>query len=105
MDSLIKQHWFLTSALWLLYASVVVFHIVVPAIYWGMLFDPNNTMDTLNQYVDYSHHGVDFACILFEMVLNRMNLLYIHVLGPICMIILYMFLAWVYFAAYVDSIF
>ncbi|KAG0078192.1 hypothetical protein BGZ93_003481 [Podila epicladia] len=99
LDSLTKQHWFLTSAMWLLYASVVVFHIVVPAIYWGMLFDPNNTMDTLNQYVDYSHHGVDFACILFEMVLNRMNLLYIHVLGPICMIILYMFLAWVYFAA------
>ncbi|KAF9319293.1 hypothetical protein BG003_009503 [Podila horticola] len=99
LDSLTKQHWFLTSALWLLYASVVVFHIVVPAIYWGMLFDPNNTMDTLNQYVDYSHHGVDFACILFEMILNRMNLLYVHVLGPICMIILYMFLAWVYFAA------
>ncbi|KAF8951165.1 hypothetical protein BGZ52_013320 [Haplosporangium bisporale] len=99
LDSLTKQHWFLTSALWLLYASVMVFHIVVPAIYWGMLFDPNNTMDTLNQYVDYSHHGVDFACILSEMVLNRMNLLYIHVLGPICMIILYMFLAWVYFAA------
>ncbi|KAF9287702.1 hypothetical protein BGZ74_001030 [Mortierella antarctica] len=99
LDSLTKQHWFMTSALWLLYASVVVFHIVVPAIYWGMLFDPNNTMDTLNQYVDYSHHGVDFACILFEMILNRMSLLYIHVLGPICMIILYMFLAWVYFAA------
>ncbi|KAG0015441.1 hypothetical protein BGZ81_011685 [Podila clonocystis] len=99
LDTLTKQHWFLTSALWLLYASVVVFHIVVPAIYWGMLFDPNNTMDILNQYVDYSHHGVDFACILFEIILNRMNLLYIHVLGPICMIILYMFLAWVYFAA------
>ncbi|KAG0348974.1 hypothetical protein BG004_003136 [Podila humilis] len=99
LDSLTKQHWFLSCALWLLYASVVVFHIVVPAIYWGMLFDPNNTMDPVNEYVDYSHHGVDFACILFEMVLNRMNLLYIHILGPISMIILYMFLAWVYYAA------
>ncbi|KAG0373657.1 hypothetical protein BGX24_011415 [Mortierella sp. AD032] len=95
----LTQHWFLTSALSLLYASVVVFHIVVPAIYWGMLFDPNNTMDTLNQYVDYSHHGADFACILVEMIFNRMELPWVGVLGPLLMIILYMFLAWVYFAA------
>ncbi|KAG0068921.1 hypothetical protein BGZ89_003822 [Linnemannia elongata] len=92
-------HWFLTSALSLLYASVVVFHIVVPAIYWGMLFDPNNTMDTLNKYVDFSHHGADFACILIEMVFNRMELPWVAILGPLGMIILYMFLAWVYFAA------
>ncbi|KAK3839021.1 MAG: hypothetical protein J3R72DRAFT_447974 [Linnemannia gamsii] len=99
LSSLTAQHWFLTSALSLLYASVVVFHIVVPAIYWGMLFDPNNTMDTLNQYVDYSHHGADFACILVEMIFNRMELPWVGVLGPLLMIILYMFLAWVYFAA------
>jgi len=78
---------------------VVVFHIVVPAIYWGMLFDPNNTMDTLNKYVDFSHHGADFACILIEMIFNRMELPWIAILGPLGMIILYMFLAWVYFAA------
>ncbi|KAG0230662.1 hypothetical protein B0O80DRAFT_463026 [Mortierella sp. GBAus27b] len=99
LRSLTNQHWFLTSALSLLYASTVVFHIVVPAIYWGMLFDPNNTMDTLNQYVDYSHHGADFACILVEMIFNRMELPWVAVLGPLSMIILYMFLAWVYFAA------
>ncbi|KAF9901787.1 hypothetical protein EC991_005669 [Linnemannia zychae] len=99
LTSLTSQHWFLTSALTLLYSSVVVFHIVVPAIYWGMLFDPNNTMDTLNQYVDYSHHGADFACILVEMIFNRMELPWVAVLGPLVMIILYMFLAWVYFAA------
>ncbi|KAG9067171.1 hypothetical protein KI688_011952 [Linnemannia hyalina] len=92
-------HWFLTSALSLLYASVVVFHIVVPAIYWGMLFDPNNTMDTLNKYVDFSHHGADLACILIEIVFNRMELPWIAILGPLLMIILYMLLAWVYFAA------
>ncbi|GJJ71641.1 hypothetical protein EMPS_03991 [Entomortierella parvispora] len=97
--SLTDQHWFLTCALWLLYASVVVFHIVVPAIYWGMLFDPNNTMDTLNKYVDFSHHGADLGCILFEMIFNRMDLPWVCLLGPITMIILYMFLAWVYFAA------
>ncbi|KAG0295543.1 hypothetical protein BGZ96_011493 [Linnemannia gamsii] len=99
LSSLTNQHWFLTSALSLLYASVVVFHIVVPAIYWGMLFDPNNTMDTLNKYVDFSHHGADFACILVEMVFNRMELPWVAILGPLGMIILYMFLAWVYFAA------
>ncbi|KAF9312154.1 hypothetical protein BGZ91_006604 [Linnemannia elongata] len=99
LSSLTNQHWFLTSALSLLYASVVVFHIVVPAIYWGMLFDPNNTMDTLNKYVDFSHHGADFACILIEMVFNRMELPWVAILGPLGMIILYMFLAWVYFAA------
>ncbi|KAI1317464.1 hypothetical protein EDD11_008401 [Mortierella claussenii] len=97
--SLTTQHWFLSSALSLLYASVVVFHIVVPAIYWGMLFDPNNTMDTLNKYVDFSHHGADLACILVEMLLNRMELPWVSILGPLSMIILYMFLAWVYFAA------
>ncbi|KAG0200316.1 hypothetical protein BGX28_006575 [Mortierella sp. GBA30] len=99
LDSLSKQHWFLTSALSLLYGSVVVFHIVVPAIYWGMLFDPNNTMDTLNKYVDFSHHGADLACILLEMIFNRMELPWVAILGPLSMIILYMFLAWVYFAA------
>ncbi|KAF9916608.1 hypothetical protein FBU30_001262 [Linnemannia zychae] len=99
LDSLTNQHWFLTSALSLLYASVAVFHIVVPAIYWGMLFNPKNTMDTLNKYVDYSHHGVDFACLLLEMIFNRMEMPWIAILGPMCMIILYMFLAWVYFAA------
>ncbi|KAF9098493.1 hypothetical protein BGX23_006092 [Mortierella sp. AD031] len=99
LDSLTNQHWFLTSALSLLYASVVVFHIVVPAIYWGMLFDPNNTMDTLNKYVDFSHHGADFGCILVEMIFNRMELPWVAILGPLLMIILYMFLAWVYFAA------
>ncbi|CAO3569026.1 unnamed protein product [Mortierella alpina] len=99
LDSLSKQHWFLTSALTLLYGSVVVYHIVVPAIYWGMLFDPNNTMDTLNKYVDFSHHGADLACILFEMIFNRMELPWVAILGPLSMIILYMFLAWVYFAA------
>ncbi|KAF9968209.1 hypothetical protein BGZ70_005890 [Mortierella alpina] len=99
LDSLSKQHWFLTSALSLLYGSVVVYHIVVPAIYWGMLFDPNNTMDPLNKYVDFSHHGADLACILFEMLFNRMELPWVAILGPLSMIILYMFLAWVYFAA------
>ncbi|KAF9991502.1 hypothetical protein BGZ79_004397 [Entomortierella chlamydospora] len=72
---------------------------LVMSIYWGMLFDPNNTMDTLNQYVDYSHHGVDLACLLLEMVFNRMELPWVCILGPISMVILYMFLAWVYFAA------
>ncbi|KAF9348532.1 hypothetical protein BGX26_013057 [Mortierella sp. AD094] len=99
MRSLTSQHWSLSSALFLLYASVAVFHIVVPAIYWGMLFDPNNTMDTVNQYVDYSHHGADLLCLLLEMIFNRMELPWVYVLGPISMIILYMFLAWVYFAA------
>ncbi|KAF8975220.1 hypothetical protein BGZ46_009325 [Entomortierella lignicola] len=56
-------------------------------------------MDTLNQYVDYSHHGVDLFCLLMEMIFNRMELPWVYVLGPISMIILYMFLAWVYFAA------
>jgi len=64
-----------------------------------MLFDPNNTMDTLNKYVDFSHHGADLACILFEMIFNRMDLPWVCLLGPISMIILYMFLAWVYFSA------
>ncbi|KAG0369649.1 hypothetical protein BC939DRAFT_436317 [Gamsiella multidivaricata] len=99
LRSLTSQHWFLSSALFLLYASVVVYHIVVPAIYWGMLFDPNNTMDTLNKYVDFSHHGADLACILIEMIFNRMDLPWVYMLGPLSMIILYMFLAWVYFAA------
>ncbi|KAF9940391.1 hypothetical protein BGZ65_007112 [Modicella reniformis] len=99
LRSLTSQHWFLSSTLSLLYASVVVYHIVVPAIYWGMLFDPHNTMDTLNKYVDFSHHGADFACILVEMIFNRMELPWVTIMGPISMIILYMFLAWVYFAA------
>ncbi|KAF9365647.1 hypothetical protein BGX34_009182 [Mortierella sp. NVP85] len=99
LRSLTSQHRFLSLALSLLYASVVVFHIVVPAIYWSMLFDPNNTMDGLNKYVDFSHHGADLACILVEMLFNRMELPWISILGPMTMIILYMFLAWVYFAA------
>ncbi|KAF9166667.1 hypothetical protein DFQ26_007240 [Actinomortierella ambigua] len=99
LSSLQDQHWFLTVALWMLYGSVVVYHIVVPAIYWGMLYDPNNTMDPVNEYVDYSHHGVDLLCMMIELVFNRMDLLPVHVLGPLFFIILYMFLAWVYFAA------
>ncbi|KAG0241871.1 hypothetical protein BGW41_005217 [Actinomortierella wolfii] len=99
LSSLQNQHWFLTVALWMLYGSVAVYHIVVPAIYWSMLYDPNNTMDPVNEYVDYSHHGADLACMLIELVFNRMNLLPVHVLGPLFFIILYMFLAWVYYAA------
>ncbi|KAF8938153.1 hypothetical protein BGZ58_001477 [Dissophora ornata] len=56
-------------------------------------------MDTLNKYVDFSHHGADMPCILLEMIFNRMELPWVYILGPISMIILYMFLAWVYFAA------
>lgn len=63
-----------------------------------MLFNPNNDMDTLNLYVDFSHHGVDFVCLLLEMIFNRMELPPIYVLGPTSMIMLYMFLAWIYFA-------
>ncbi|KAF9976553.1 hypothetical protein BGZ73_008308 [Actinomortierella ambigua] len=99
LSSLRGQHWFLTVASWMLYGSVAVYHIVVPAIYWGMLFDPNNTMDPVNEYVDYSHHGVDLLCMVVELVFNRMDLFPVHVLGPLFFIILYMFLAWVYFAA------
>ncbi|KAG0326276.1 hypothetical protein BGZ99_009812 [Dissophora globulifera] len=99
LRSLTSQHWFLSSAIFLLYATVVVFHIVVPAIYWSLLFDPNNTMDTVNKYVDFSHHGADLACILLEMIFNRMELPWVYILAPITMIILYMFLAWVYFSA------
>ncbi|KAF9196578.1 hypothetical protein BGZ50_009093 [Haplosporangium sp. Z 11] len=99
LRTLTTQHWFLTSALSLLYASTVVFHIVVPVIYWALLFDPNHGMDVVNEYVDYSHHGADLGCILIEMVLNRMELPGVSILGPLSMIILYMFLVWVYFAA------
>ncbi|KAG0255844.1 hypothetical protein BG011_004888 [Mortierella polycephala] len=83
LRSLTTQHWFLTSALSLLYASTVVFHIVVPIIYWALLFNPNHGMDTVNEYVDYSHHGADLGCILFEMVLNRMEMPGVSVLGPL----------------------
>ncbi|KAK9704405.1 hypothetical protein K7432_010215 [Basidiobolus ranarum] len=99
LDSLTKQHWLLTVFLWFLYGTVVVYHIVVPAIYWGMLFDPNNTMDVLNKYVDFSHHGADLACMLIEVLFNRMELFFVHIIGTWAFIILYMFLAWVYFAA------
>ncbi|KAG0309477.1 hypothetical protein BGZ98_001989 [Dissophora globulifera] len=56
-------------------------------------------MDTVNKYVDFSHHGADLACILLEMIFNRMELPWVYILAPITMIILYMFLAWVYFSA------
>ncbi|KAF9897186.1 hypothetical protein BX616_006042, partial [Lobosporangium transversale] len=83
---------------WLLYATVVTFHIIVPIVFWTMLNKSNEdleNMSTLHSWTNASVHAVDGASAIFELVFNRHFLKPMHSLFVAGIMILYMLLTFV----------
>ncbi|KAI1311952.1 hypothetical protein EDD11_003232 [Mortierella claussenii] len=80
---------------WLLYSTVVTFHIIVPIVFWTMLSKGMEHMSTLGSWTNASVHAVDGVSAVFELVFNRHFLEPIHSLVVAGIMILYMLLTFV----------
>ncbi|KAF9385992.1 hypothetical protein CPC16_007771 [Podila verticillata] len=79
---------------WLLYSTVICFHIVVPIVFWTLLSDgPIPT--ALGRWRNYSVHLLDGVLAISELVLNRHFLQPIHSLFVAGVMLFYMFLTFV----------
>ncbi|KAF8935595.1 hypothetical protein EDD21DRAFT_331470 [Dissophora ornata] len=79
---------------WLLYSTVVTYHIVVPIVYWTML-STGAYMSTFASWRNASVHAVDGFCAVFELVFNRHELQPIHSIVVAGIMVMYMFLTFI----------
>ncbi|KAG0355231.1 hypothetical protein BC939DRAFT_229298 [Gamsiella multidivaricata] len=79
---------------WLLYSTVVTFHIVVPIVFWTLL-STGAHMSTFGSWQNASVHAVDGVCAVFELIFNRHVLEPVHAFVVTGVMLLYMFLTFV----------
>ncbi|KAF8981720.1 hypothetical protein BGZ46_002383 [Entomortierella lignicola] len=85
---------------WLLYATVVTFSVIVPIVFWSLLASGISSWTPLEYYQNISEHALDGVFgALFEMTLNRHFLQPVHSFFVAAVMILYMFWAFVVYAA------
>ncbi|KAG0257888.1 hypothetical protein BG011_003702 [Mortierella polycephala] len=85
---------------WLLYTTVVTYHIVVPLVYWTMLNVSGSSADTVEVWQNVSVHALDGVFAVFELIFNRHFLQPIHSFVVAGVMVLYMLLT---FLAYADK--
>ncbi|KAK9693712.1 hypothetical protein K7432_013764 [Basidiobolus ranarum] len=96
-SSWIARSKFLRFVYWLLYETIVVFHVVVPIVYWTLIFTPSNR-STLLLWVNGSIHGSDFFFMIIEVVLGRWTLTWKHLPFVLLFPVLYMCMAFLNYA-------
>ncbi|KAJ1927748.1 hypothetical protein IWQ60_002677 [Tieghemiomyces parasiticus] len=84
--------------LWFLYDTVIVFHVLVPIIYWSMLYGPSHHSTPFLTFTNVASHATDLVLILIEVACNRAPLVASHSLIIIVCLLLYMALAYVVYA-------
>ncbi|KAF9286361.1 hypothetical protein BGZ68_003012 [Mortierella alpina] len=80
---------------WLLYSTVITYHIIVPIVYWTMLNVAGKNMSALATWQNVSVHAVDGVFAIFELIFNRHFLQPIHSVVVAAVMVLYMFLTFV----------
>ncbi|KAF9190263.1 hypothetical protein BGZ51_008794 [Haplosporangium sp. Z 767] len=85
---------------WLLYTTVVTYHIVVPLVYWTMLNVGGSDATPIVIWQNVSVHALDGVFVIFELIFNRHFLQPVHSFVVTGVMILYMFLT---FLAYADK--
>ncbi|RKP08324.1 hypothetical protein THASP1DRAFT_23664 [Thamnocephalis sphaerospora] len=84
-----------TRAHYLLYSTVTVFHLIVPVVYWSVLYKPKKEDTPFSLYVNVGKHGMDFVLVAFEFIFGRMLIVWGTMPWVIGCLIFYMFWAWV----------
>ncbi|KAI8053242.1 hypothetical protein BDF22DRAFT_683416 [Syncephalis plumigaleata] len=84
-----------TRAHFVLYSTVAVFHMLVPAVYWAVLYNPKASNTAMSIYLNVSKHGIDFVLLGIEFVLGRMIVPLAALPWVILTILFYMFWAWI----------
>jgi len=79
---------------WLLYSTVITYHIIVPIVYWTML-NVGGSMTALGTWQNVSVHAVDGVFAIFELIFNRHFLQPIHSVVVAAVMVLYMLLTFV----------
>ncbi|KAI9593191.1 hypothetical protein BDF19DRAFT_387656 [Syncephalis fuscata] len=84
-----------TKTHFILYSTVAVFHMVVPVIYWAVLYKPKSDDTSMSTYLNVSKHAIDFVLLAFEFILGRMIVPLAALPWIILTMLLYMFWSWV----------
>jgi hypothetical protein len=84
-----------TRAHFVLYSTVAVFHMLVPVVYWAVLYNPQATTTTMSVYLNVSKHGIDFGLLVIEFLLGRMIVALATFPWVILTMLFYMFWAWI----------
>ncbi|KAF9995360.1 hypothetical protein BGZ80_011242 [Entomortierella chlamydospora] len=79
---------------WLLYATIITFHVVVPIVFWTLL--AKNLPTGFGAWQNASVHAVDGVFAIFELIFNRHFLQPIHSFVVAGVMVLYMFLTFIY---------
>ncbi|RKP26852.1 hypothetical protein SYNPS1DRAFT_3795, partial [Syncephalis pseudoplumigaleata] len=84
-----------TRAHYVLYSTVAVFHVVVPVVYWTVLYDPKVEVTAMSRYLNVSKHGIDFALLAVEFLLGRMIVPLAALPWVLLALLFYVFWAWI----------
>ncbi len=87
------------SFFWTNYGVVVVSAIVVPIIYWAILFPSydDKTMPPQQWYTNVSQHGIQALFILIEVFIGAMEMTWIHIPWVVFVLVLYMLQSFIRF--------
>jgi uncharacterized membrane protein len=92
-----------TGSLWaqlhfMLYTTVVVYHLFVPIIYWLLVYDSTIQRDTRDWITTIMHHGIDALFLLFEVIFSRNLVKWKHLVLIVILSFFYLFYMWVVYA-------
>ncbi|KAF9412086.1 hypothetical protein BGZ94_001147 [Podila epigama] len=79
---------------WLLYSTIITYHIIVPVVFWTLLSTGNPTT-AISRWQNYSVHLLDGVLAISELIFNRHFLQPIHSLIIAGIMLFYMFLTFI----------
>ena len=82
-----------------LYAGSCTFHLLVPPVYWGLVFSKDIERDAINWYTNISTHCIPILFLLFDFVVNNRYLVAFADLVPILLFMM-VYMLWAWLAAF-----
>ncbi|CAD0194979.1 unnamed protein product [Chrysodeixis includens] len=97
----VKQLPWYTSMYWVLFNISITLSIMITALYWILLYDPEMREEMGNRafWLDVSTHGFTSCVALAELVMSRTPVRFLHVYQPLGMGLWYAVFSAIYYAA------
>ncbi|KAI7857297.1 hypothetical protein BDC45DRAFT_500870 [Circinella umbellata] len=99
LGSFFDQPAFLNYLYYYLYHTILVFNIITPVVYWGLLANGDSKVAPLAIWLNVSVHGVSFFLMIFDMIFCRIKMQINMVLLVFINVVLYMFLSFIVHAS------
>jgi hypothetical protein len=99
-DDIAMKNWPKLNIMWTgLYHAITIIHLIVPIIYWSLVFNPkSDALSPVRFWINISMHGFDGVFAIIELFISNHQFDYAYLLGVCLVLIVYLCYALIIFA-------